>query len=343
VKLRTRFALFFAGAVAAALVFFCGAAALVLRQEERGSVEDAEEDVSQMLEAMLLAAPVAIAGAAGLGMWLSRRALAPMKEASDRARTARASELDLVLPVGVHGDEWDDLAQTLNLLLGEARTSLSRVRTFTADAAHELRTPLTTIMGEVDVTLRRERSKEELRDTLVLVREESARLAKVVDALLTLARADAGSLSQQKSPEPLEHLTRQAVSQALTTACAPDAHVEVRAADATVLCEPTLLQRALRNLIENGLIHGGGQVEVVVGAVDGMGRVLVRDQGPGIDAFRPQLFERFRRGEKARSGQGVGLGLALTRALVEAQGGTVRALAPPSGSEFEVLVPLAGS
>jgi signal transduction histidine kinase len=353
VKLRGRLALSFAGAVAAALVIFCATAAFVLVQSERREAREhgqseasadaeAAEDLRQMLQAMVLAAPLAIAGAAALGLWLARSALEPLREASARAVAARASELDLTLPVGIHGDEWDDLAGTLNSLLADARGSMARVRTFTADAAHELRTPLTAMIGEVDVTLRRERSPDELRAALGNVREEALVLARVVDALLTLARADAKSLVRSTAPAALEDLAREAAAQALAQVKNPSARVDVQPGAATVACEPVLLLRALKNLIENGLTHGGGEVEVRIDAEQGMGRVLVRDKGPGIDrALLPQLFQRFRRGDGSRSSHGVGLGLSLARALVEAQGGSVRALDAAPGATFELLVPLA--
>jgi signal transduction histidine kinase len=355
VKLRARLALSFAGAVAAALVLFCGAASFVLVQTERQEAREhgksqehadaeAREDLQQMLGAMLLAAPLAIAGAAGLGLWLARRALEPLREASARAMAARASELDLTLPVGVRGDEWDELAGTLNALLSEARGSLARVRTFTADAAHELRTPLTAMIGEADLALRRERSPEDLRAALVNVREEAMVLARVVEALLTLARADSRLLVSSTTPAQLTSLVREAAAQALLQVKTPGARVDVQPFAATVSCEPVLLLRALKNLIENGLTHGGGDVEVLIGAEQGMGRVLVRDKGPGIDQeLLPQLFQRFRRGDGSRSTDGLGLGLSLARALVEAQGGSVRALEVSTGAAFELLVPLSNS
>ena len=352
-KLHTRLAVSFAGAVTFALILFCAAASLVLVQTERQEARehgrpqawaDAEawEDLQQMLQAMLLAAPVAIGGAAALGFWLARKALEPLREASARAEAARSSrELNLTLPVGLRGDEWDELAGTLNSLLEEARGSMARIRTFTADAAHELRTPLTAMIGEVDVVLRRERSNEELKSSLEAVREESLSLAKVVEALLTLARADARSLVTTTSPAALQDLARDAAAQALKQVKTPGAKVDLRPGAATVRCEPILLQRALKNLIENGLTHGGGEVEISIDAANGMGRVLVRDKGPGIDqALLPQLFQRFRRGDSSRGSNGLGLGLSLARALVEAQGGTVQALPAAAGAEFELLVPL---
>ena len=338
--LRTRMAVSFAVAVAASLLLFCLTALAILYRAE-GIHEESIQDAKQVLQAMAVATPVALAGAVGLGVWLARKSLLPLKDAGARVRAARASELDLTLPVGFYGEEWDDLARTLNGLLGEARQSLARIRSFTADAAHELRTPLTAMMGDIDVTMRRERSGEELRAALAGVRADAARLANIVEALLTLARADAGSLIQKTAPEALDTVAHEAVSQALQAVPAAEARVEVHTV-AEVRCERTLLVRALKNLVENGLIHGGGRVEVLVSAEQGMGRVLVRDHGPGIErALAPYLFERFRQGDASRTGKGAGLGLSLARTLVEAQGGTVRALEPDRGAEFEVRIPLA--
>ena len=336
-SLRLRLALFFAAAVGVALILFAGTALLVVATESKTQGADADEmsdDIGQLLRAMAISAPIAIAGAAALGYGLAKRALKPLREASARARAAHASELDLTLPVGTGGEEWDDLAGTLNSLLSDARGSLSRIRHFTADAAHELRTPLTAIIGTADVALRKERSNDELRTALGDVREESARLARVVEALLTLARADSKQLLAARTATPLAQLARDAMAQA---GAQPGA-LEL-SGEPSVECDPVLLVRALRNLVENGLTHGGGAVHVAVGPA---ARVVVRDEGPGIDpALLPQLFQRFRRGDASRSTEGIGLGLALARAIVEAHGGSLKALPAAKGAAFEVLLPAA--
>ena len=353
-SLRARLALSFAAAVAGSLIAFsCTVIAVMTAAEqgerhavgegEVGSVEenDLHQDVHRVLVAMALAAPFAIGGAAALGLWFARRALAPLKEASARGRAARAAELDLTLPVRGTGDEWDELATTLNTLLADGRSALERIRRFTADAAHELRTPLTAIIGEAEVCLRRERTVDELRLSLTSVREDAVRLAGVVDALLTLARADSGTLLAATEPCALEAVAREAAERALADrrhAGLPEGQVEVSGSSGHVRGDHVLLVRALRNLIDNGLRHGGGQVSVrLCEAGSGRARIEVADSGPGIPAeLRPKLFERFARADPARSSGGLGLGLAIARAIAKAHGGSLELKPSPSGALFEL-------
>lgn len=361
-SLRARLSLSFAAAVAASLIAFSGTVIGVMavaekrEQEAAGNfdLDDLQEDVHRVLVAMALAAPFAIGGAAALGLWLARRALAPLKEASARATAARSAELDLTLPVRGRGDEWDQLATTLNTLLADGRGALARIRRFTADAAHELRTPLTAIIGEADVTLRRERTVDELRLALGGVREDAVRLAGVVDALLTLARADSGTLLAATGWCALEAVAREAAERALADrrrAGMPEGQVDVGAGPGLgaasgselgslrVRGDHVLLVRALRNLIDNGLRHGGGRVAVrFAQAQPGRARIEVEDFGPGIPpALQPHLFERFTRADPARSsGGGLGLGLAIARAIATAHGGSLELEPSAAGALFSL-------
>ena len=331
-SLRARLALSFAGATAVALVLFGTVVAFVITAAERAEAASlgipvaAEDELGSQLRlvggALAVSLPLAVLGAAALGLWLANQSLKPLREASVRARAARASALDLTLPQSGSGDEWDELATTLNALLAEARSAMERIRRFTADAAHELRTPLTAIIGEAEVTLRRERTKEELAASLAEVRDEGKRLAAVVEALLTLARADAGTLLANRVPCELGELAREAAGSSA-------ALVEVRGS-AQTSGDRVLLVRVLKNLIDNGLRHGGGRVSVEASLRDGRASAVVADEGPGISAaLLPRLFERFARGDEARSG-----------GIAEAHGGTLELHESTRGARFELLLPL---
>ena len=362
--LRARLSLAFAAAVAAALVIF-GAVVVgvvwraeVREQEEKIAArklappdpqleaidDEDDEDVSRVVSAMLACAPLVIAAAAAFGLWLSRRAMQPLREASVRAQAARASALSLSLPISGSGDEWDELATTLNQLLADARSSVARIQRFTADAAHELRTPLTTLIGEADLALRRERSVPELRAALEVVRAESQRMAQLVDALLSLSRADAGTLLSQTHPEPveLEPLLRDVAARAQARAQRANKPFTIsfsfgEPGPHLARGEPVLLSRALGNLLDNAVDHGGAQVGISVHSEGGAIRVRIEDDGPGIaPALRARLFERFARADASRTSDGFGLGLALSRAIAQAHGGALELAREGPGAAFEL-------
>jgi signal transduction histidine kinase len=352
--LRHRLALLFATAVGAALLISAAATIGVIalqteahRQDEikRGLAPDDDDllVVPRAAAAMAIVAPLAVAAAAVLGLYLARRALAPMREASRRVAAARASELDLTLPVTGAADEWDDLASTLNALLADARGSMFRMRRFTADAAHELRTPVTTILGEAEVALRRKRTEEELRAALVTVKDEAQRIAQLLEALLSLARADAGTLLSSRTVLPLGDVVEAAVLRARERASQNGhAAIRVESTPTSVLVEGNglLLSRAFENLLDNAIRHARAQVTVTVGTDGTMARIRVADDGPGISPdLVSNLFERFARGDSARSGEGFGLGLSISRAIAQAHGGTLELRPSSSGALFELALP----
>jgi two-component system heavy metal sensor histidine kinase CusS len=294
--------------------------------------------------AMGIVAPFAIGAAAFLGLALARRALSPMREASRRASAARASELNLSLPVTGTGDEWDDLATTLNTLLEDARSSLSRIRRFTADAAHELRTPVTTIIGEAEVALRRHRGVEELRAALDTIKGEGERLAALLEALLALSRADAGILLASKMEARLDEIVGRSVTRAKANASESGRNslqLECVGSAGTVVGNPVLLSRAVENLLDNAIRHATERVTVTLTANERTARVRVADDGPGVPPeLVPELFQRFARGDEARAGQGFGLGLSIARAIAEAHHGSVEFRPSPGGAVFELTVPV---
>ena len=350
--LRTRLALVFAGAVLGTLLLQSALVTAVLvadgwweRREPRHAYPPAElfEDVWPVLGAIVATAPFVVFGALVLGRTLAQNALAPMREASQRAREARASALDLNLPLRGTGDEWDELASTLNGLLAEARGTVERIRRFTSDAAHELRTPLTVLIGETEVVLRRARSAEEYRHALEVVAAESRELASLVESLLTLARADAGTLVMAAEPVDLFLLAQGALrrAQRLLELQASMLRLELSGASLLARGDALLLARVLDNLLSNALRHGRHVVRVEVSAGARGVQVLVVDDGPGVEpAFEPQLFQRFARADSARGGEGVGLGLALSRAIAEAHGGTLGYARTAVGeSQFRLWLP----
>ena len=352
--LRGRLAAAFAAAVVVTVLLFGSATAVAIflhdhnerlsfggvDAEPTGFVGDDLQDAKKFGVAMLLVSPVAVAGAALLGLWLARRALAPMHEAAARARRALRGEGELQLPVRGIGDEWDELAGVTNELLRAQADAASRARAFSANAAHELRTPLTAMLGEVQVTLRRERSPEEYRTALHVVEEEVQRLTRLVEMLLALARADNGTLDADAIRFDLARAARLAADRAIVAHPGADRRLTLRLAPATALGDPLLAGRVLDNLLDNALRHGGRNVEVALEVGPDRIRVAVSDDGNGVpDSIRSRVFERFSR--EGAPASGFGLGLAIARALAEAQGGKLWLDDAAPGARFVVELPAA--
>lgn len=213
---------------------------------------------------------------------------------------------------------------------------------FVADVSHELRTPLTTIRGNLAL-LRREPSigAEERADVLDDMVDESDRLIRLVNDLLTLARAEAGRQlrSEPVKVKPLiEDVCRQA------RLLGPDRRITCAdLLDVAVVGDQDALKQVLLILMDNALKHTTGAITVTAEVVGERVAMSVYDSGPGIEPdVLPHVFERFNRGDEARNGPGIGLGLPIAKALVEAQNGTISAESQAGqGSAFIVSLPQA--
>ena len=345
--LRGRLTAAFALAVLGALLCF-GAAVIAVLWSDAAAEQRANpalkaegfEDARKALDAMLVVSPFVIAAAALLGNVLAGKAVAPIREASRRARVAHATGSPLELPRAREGEEWDDLAQTLNALLADARASFERIQRFTADAAHELRNPVTTVLGEADLALRNAALAPSAREAWSAVKDESERLRRLLDALLSLARGDAGRLLLAREEVDLDALTDTLVAARAPHAQAKPPLLRRQGSGGRVRGDPALLRRALENLVENALRHATHEVTVAL-ATDPQGaQVTVSDDGPGIPAaLREQVFERFFRVAQTANAPGAGLGLSISRAIAVAHGGSLRCVEAAHGARFELWLP----
>ncbi|MFL5432150.1 MAG: sensor histidine kinase, partial [Myxococcales bacterium] len=176
-----------------------------------------------------------------------------------------------------------------------------------------------------------------------VVKEEAERSARLLEALLSLARADAGTLLSSKTKLPVAGIVESSVSRARERT-SHDGLVEIRvdrgSTSAFVEGNAALLSRALENLLDNAIRHAGTQVTVTVASDGTLARVRVDDDGPGVPAhLMPALFERFARGDSARAAGGFGLGLSIARAIAQAHGGSVVLLPSSAGASFELALP----
>ncbi|MEO8969787.1 MAG: HAMP domain-containing sensor histidine kinase [Solirubrobacteraceae bacterium] len=291
------------------------------------------EDISRTLSD--LGAAVALSGvgvvlvAALAAALLTRRGLRPLRRlAAAAGEIERTADPAQRLPEAASLDEIGRLTGVLNRMLSALEAARAGERRFLADASHELRTPVTSLLGNVDYAARHGAEPEVLEE----LRLDADRLARLVDALLALERAAA--IEAPNTPVALAPLVREVIAESepgRVAALQPLPEVMVSGdADA--------LRRVLRNLIENGLVHGpaGGAVTVGVTAGPDAIRVSVSDAGPGPDpALHAHLFERFWRAPGASERPGSGLGLAIVAAIAERHGGKVAI----EGSTFTLTLP----
>jgi signal transduction histidine kinase len=242
------------------------------------------------------------------------------------------------LPVPDGGDEIHRLAVTLNGMLDRLEAGRARQREFVADAAHELRSPLANMRTQLEVAQHLGASADwagVAEDLLA----DTARLARLVDDLLLLARADSSAGLERAEPVELGGLLRDVSARYPAVTLAP--------VDGPVwtVGEPDGLRRVVSNVLDNAVRHASAKVTVSVAARAGAAVVTVADDGPGIPvADRERVFERFTRLDdgRARDGGGAGLGLAIVRELVRRHGGSVQLTdAAPAGLRVVIRLPAA--
>ncbi len=266
---------------------------------------------------LLLSTPLILALATACGLWLGRRAFLPVARISNDARVITESNLSARLAVPHSQDELQQLSETLNDMLERIEQSFTRTRQFTADASHELRAPMTLIYTAAQYSLRRERSREELVDSMQKVLRESQRTTALIDDLLLLARGDAGKESAILEVMDAAPLLRDAAEQATAMAVGRDIRVRVQLGTGglPIRANEAQLRRLLLILIDNALKYtpSGGAL-TIAGAASAAEVVLsVADTGAGIALDDlPHVFERFWRADKVRSREAGGTGLGLT-------------------------------
>lgn len=297
---------------------------------------------------LLLSVAVALILAIGGGYFLAGRALSPIGVLAAKAREINAERLSERLPVENADDEFGQLAMVFNETFVRLEDSFERLRRFTADASHELRTPLTAIRSVGEVAMQGNIDAAASREVIGSMLEETSRLTKLVDSLLLLSRADAGTVPVTKVRTDLALLATEACDCVSVLAEEKEQTLSV-AAPIPISAEvdrPTL-RRALINLLDNAIKYtpARGHIEVAVGiAHGGEATIAVRDDGPGIAAeHREKIYERFYRVDKGRFRElgGAGLGLSIVRWAVNANDGRIELDCPEGkGCTFTMYLPL---
>ncbi|MDP2827108.1 MAG: heavy metal sensor histidine kinase [Sulfuricellaceae bacterium] len=278
-----------------------------------------------------------------LGWVAARRGLLPLRVIRQGAAEVTASRLNYRLPVAAIPLELADLADTLNKMLARLEASFLRLSDFSSDLAHELRTPLSNLMTQSQVVLSRARSNEEYREALASSTEEVERLARMVSDMLFLARSDNGLAALEREPVDLAAEVRDLFD--FYSALADENGLSLmQEGNARVSGDKLMLRRAMSNLLANAIRHTprGGVIKVAIEPDESGARLRIENPGETIPPEHlPRLFDRFYRVDSSRQhlGDGAGLGLAITQAIIQAHGGKISVRSLDGVTCFEFYLP----
>jgi len=276
------------------------------------------------------------------GWLLAGRALAPLRHITATARRVSGENLGERIALSGPADELRELADTFDGMLARLDNAFQSQRHFVANASHELRTPLAIMRTEVDVALADpDASRKELREMGEAVRETIDRCERLLESLLMLARSEAAAGGEE--PVDLASLAADCITDLRARAGQMHVHVRDDLEPAWTLGDPSLLERMIANLIDNGIRHNerGGFLLVRTRGSAGGTELTVANGGPVIDpALAQELTEPFLRLDRGRDG--FGLGLSIVRSVVQAHGGRIAVSAPDQGG-LEVNIDLPGA
>lgn len=303
------------------------------------SQQPQHEAVSTVVKLLLAGMPILALLAAGLAWLVAGRTLAPVDRMRSEVDAIEGGHLDARVDVPQQSDEIAALARTLNHMLDRLESSQERQRRFVADASHELRSPLATLQAATDLTSMDPAG--EWPEVAPTVRIELDRMNALIGDLLLLAR-----IEEDRPSSTAVDLDLADLAQAEVGRWRAESTVAVRCAGraATARAPESVVERILRNLVDNGIRHARSEVVVTTStAAGGTALVTVDDDGQGIEsADRERVFDRFVRLDEGRSRDqgGFGLGLSIVRELARSVGGDVRAeAAPQGGARFTVTLP----
>lgn len=303
-----------------------------------------------------IAIPLALMLGSYGGLLLANQAMRPVDRMTRAAEHIAAGDLSERVPEPARMDEMGRLAATFNYMIARLQAAFERQKQFTSDASHELRTPLAVMRGDIEITLRRERSAEEYKRALTSNLEEIIRLSRLVEDLLTLARGDTGRIELRCEPVDLNDVCRRMAEYIAPLADQRDQTLiyepprGAETAPVMISADTLRIKQLLLNLLDNAIKYTERRGRVALG-LKTEGRVAVitvADTGRGIPPEDlPHIFERFfRRSAKTadRTAAGFGLGLSIVKWIVDSHGGRIEAKSEVGkGTEFIVRLPLLDS
>jgi heavy metal sensor kinase len=328
------------------------------------SLEGVEDALNTLFIILIVTVPLALMVASLGGQFLAHKALKPVDNITQTARVITSQNLNQRITPPKVKDEISRLIETFNEMISRLDQSFRQIKQFSSDASHELKTPLTILKGEVEVTLRKERTPQEYQQTLKSNLEEINRMSQIVEDLLLLSRADTGEIRLNIEDINLTEILNEVVTQMDRLAQSKGLYLSTsnHHQDIHIFGDALRIRELFINLIENGIKYTeeGGSIHITLqkentppvrshsdwegGEKNGFVKVIISDTGIGIaKEDQERIFSRFFRVDKARSRErgGSGLGLSICKWIVEAhQGEIVVESELGKGSSFIVKLPL---
>jgi heavy metal sensor kinase len=328
------------------------------------SLEGVEDALNTLFIILIVTVPLALMVASLGGQFLAHKALKPVDNITQTARVITSQNLNQRITPPKVKDEISRLIETFNEMISRLDQSFRQIKQFSSDASHELKTPLTILKGEVEVTLRKERTPQEYQQTLKSNLEEINRMSQIVEDLLLLSRADTGEVRLNIEDINLTEILNEVVTQMDRLAQSKGLYLSTsnHHQDIHIFGDALRIRELFINLIENGIKYTeeGGSIHITLqkentppvrsqsdwegGEKNGFVKVIISDTGIGIaKEDQERIFSRFFRVDKARSRErgGSGLGLSICKWIVEAhQGEIVVESELGKGSSFIVKLPL---
>ena len=320
-----------------------------------GKSTEAREALLARFRAALGLVTLSIVVIALTGGWLvTQSALFPIRRLTQAVRQViRTGRTNARVPLTGTGDALDELTALFNAMLDKIEGLVTAMRHSLDNVSHDLRTPLTRLRGTAEMALADTPDVERYREALADCVEESDRVLVMLNTLMDISEAESGTMQLQREVVSLGEVVARATDLyrevadakgvALVVSSGAGAQDATSQPGAVVMGDRTRLEQVAANLIDNALKYtpAGGRVEVEIDADDQAAILRVRDTGPGIPAAEmPRIFDRLFRGDTSRTERGLGLGLSLVKAVVEAHGGTVSVESEPGrGAVFTVRLP----
>ncbi len=307
------------------------------------SLSAEQADLRRLAAALFGVGALVFAAGLVVGGWLVTRAIRPVEDISATAAKIASGDLSHRISTTETDSELGRLAGVLNSTFARLDAAFTQQARFTADAAHELRTPISVMLTQTQSALARERPAEEYRETLEACQRATQRMRRLIEALLELARLDAGQEPMHQAECDLSKIATDCIELICPLAVARG--IRIHADLLPTLChgDAERLAQVAMNLLSNAIDYNqdGGEIRVATKRHNGTATLTVSNTGPGISAEDlPHIFERFHRADRARTAGHSGLGLAIAKAIVQAHGGSIAPQSEPGkGASFTLSLP----